>query len=338
MSLMSEASDARPRATARRGHRSPVVLRWLRRLFTAAGTLLAVSLLVFAATTLAPGDAATARLAGQASPEQIAELRHSLGLDQPAWERYARWLWHALQGDLGTSYANGEPVSGLITERAGNSLLLGAVAAALLLPLAIGLGLWAGLRAGRAADRAVSTTTLALVSLPEFVTGTLLVLLFAVGLGWLPAVSVPTTGSSPLAQPEILVLPVLTLLSVCLAQNVRLVRSGVIAASASDAAQAARLGGVPEHRVVLRWVLPAAVVPAVPVLARYLAYLLGGTMVAETLFGYPGLAAALVNATAARDAPVVLGVTVVVAAMTVVLNLLADLLAAALNPAARSAT
>ncbi|WP_269854829.1 ABC transporter permease [Streptomyces sp. RPT161] len=319
----------RPTQTARRTW-------WLRRLGAAAGTLLAASVLVFAATTLAPGDAAAARLGGRAGPKQIAQLRHSLGLDQPAWVRYGHWLWHALHGDLGTSYASGRPVSGLIAERAGNSLLLGAVAAALLVPIAIGLGLWAGIRAGRAADRVVSTATLTLVSMPEFVIGTLLVLLFAVGLGWLPSVSVPSAGHSVLTQPQILVLPVLTLLSVSLAQNVRLVRAGVIAANASDAARTARLGGVPEHRVVLRWVLPAAVVPAVPVLARYLAYLLGGTLVAETLFGYPGLAAALVDATAARDVPVVQGVTLLVAAVTVTLNLLADLLAAALNPAARS--
>jgi peptide/nickel transport system permease protein len=312
------------------------VLWWLRRVGAAAATLLAASLLVFAVTLLAPGDAAAARLAGQgASPRQIAELRHSLGLDRPAWERYGSWLWDGLHGDLGRSYATGETVSGLIAERAGNSLLLGVVAAALLVPSAVGLGLWAGLRAGRPADRLVSTATLALVSLPEFVIGTLFIQLFAVGAGWLPAVSVPAAGQGPLSQPQILVLPVLTLLSVCLAQNVRLIRAGVSEAAGSDAVRAARLGGVPEHRVVLKWVLPAAVVPAVPVLARYLAYLLGGTLVAETLFGYPGLAAALVGATAARDAPVVLGVSMLAAGVTVILNLLADALAATLNPAAR---
>jgi peptide/nickel transport system permease protein len=309
---------------------------WLRRVGAAAGTLFAASVLVFAATLLAPGDAAAARLSGQgASPDQIARLRHTLGLDRPAWERYGTWLWHALHGDLGHSYANGQSVSGLISERAANSLVLGVVAAVLLVPSAIGLGLWAGLRAGRTADRVVSTATLALVSLPEFVIGTLLIQLFAVGAGWLPAVSVPPPGQGPLSQPQILVLPVLTLLSVCLAQNVRLVRAGTREAAGSDAVRAARLGGVPEHRVVLRWVLPAAVVPVIPVLARYLAYLLGGTLVAETLFGYPGLAAALVGATAARDSPVVLGVGMLVAAVTVTLNLLADILAAVLNPAAR---
>ncbi|MBV6697784.1 ABC transporter permease [Kitasatospora aureofaciens] len=311
--------------------------RALRASAGAVGTLLAASALVFATTALAPGDAATARLAGRAGPEQIAVLRHQLGLDDPPWTRYLHWLWHALHGDLGTSYANGTPVSQLVAERAGNSLLLGAVTALLLVPLGVGLGLWAGLRAGRAADRVVSLGTLTLVSLPEFVVGTLLVLLFAVGLGWLPAVSVPAAGQSPFTQPELLVLPVLTLLSVSLAQNVRLVRSGVIEAAGSDAVLAARLGGVPEHRVVLRWILPAAVVPAVPVLARYLAYLLGGTLVAESLFGYPGLATALVNATASRDTPVVLGIALLVAGLTVTLNLAADALAALLNPAARRA-
>ncbi|MGW1289888.1 ABC transporter permease, partial [Streptomyces sp. NPDC002586] len=116
-----------------------------------------------------------------------------------AWaeERYGDWLWSALHGDLGRSYATGEPVSSLITERAGNSLILGLVAAALLVPSAVGLGLWAGLRAGRTADRLVSTGTLALVSLPEFVIGTLLIQILAVGTGWLPAVSVPPTGQGP---------------------------------------------------------------------------------------------------------------------------------------------
>ncbi|PJJ05978.1 peptide/nickel transport system permease protein [Streptomyces sp. 2333.5] len=309
---------------------------WLRRIAAAVGTLLVASLLVFAATTLAPGDAAAARLTGRgASAQQIAALHHSLGLDRPAWERYASWLWGVLHGDLGRSYAGGEEVSRLIAERGGNSLLLGVLAAALLVPLAIGLGLWSGLRAGRTADRLVTTSTLTLVSLPEFVIGTLLIQLFAVGTGWLPAVSVPPSGASPLSQPQILVLPVLTLLSVCLAQNVRLIRAGTVAAADSDAVRTARLGGIPERRVVLRWVLPSAVVPAVPVLARYLAYLLGGTLVAETLFGYPGLAAALVNATAARDAPVVLGVSMLIATVTVLMNLVADALAAALNPAAR---
>jgi peptide/nickel transport system permease protein len=311
-------------------------IRALRRLGAAAGTLLTVSLLVFAATALAPGDAAAARLGGRAGPLQIAQLRHRLGLDRPAWVRYPQWLWHALHGDLGTSYASGRPVVQLIAERGANSLLLGVVAGALLVPLAISLGLWAGLRAGRVTDRIVSTVALSLVSLPEFVTGTLLVLLFAVEFGWLPAVSVPAPGESVAAQPELLVLPVLTLLSVSLAQNVRLVRAGVVEAAGSDAVRTARLGGVPEHRVVLRWVLPAAVVPAVPVLARYLAYLLGGTLVAETLFGYPGLAAALVDAVGARDVPVVQGVALVAATVTIVLNQVADVLAAWLNPAARS--
>ncbi|OEV12877.1 hypothetical protein AN218_06315 [Streptomyces nanshensis] len=306
----------------------------LRRLSASITVLFVVSVLVFAATSLAPGDAATARLSqqGGATREQVEALRHTLGLDAPLPQRYLAWLAHAVRGDLGVSYAQGREVSGLIAERAVNSLLLGGVAVAVLIPLALLLGIWSGLRADRRSDRVITASSLTLVSIPEFVTGTLLVLCFATGLGWLPAVSVLSAGESPADRPSVLVLPVLTLVSACLAQNVRLLRAGTVQAASSDAVEAARLSGVPESRVVLRWILPAAIVPSIPLMARYVSYLLGGTLVAESLFGYPGVAAALVDASAARDAPVVLAVALIATCVTVTLNLLADVLSAVFNP------
>ncbi|MEW2547712.1 ABC transporter permease [Streptomyces sp. NPDC047002] len=316
-----------------RPHRALAALV-LRRAVAAVAVVLVVSALVFLATALAPGDAATARLSrtGGGSPAQLAALRHSLGLDVPPAEQYLRWLGHALRGDLGVSYAQGRSVTSVIGDRAVNSLVLGAVSVAVLVPSALALGLWSGRRAGRRADRAVSAAVLTLVSVPEFVTGTVLVLCFATGLGWFPAVSALSAGQGPLDRPSLLVLPVVTLVASCLAQNVRIVRAATVRAERGEAVEAARLGGVPEWRVVLRWIVPAAVVPAVPVLARYVSYLLGGTLIAETLFGYPGLGACLVDAAAARDAPLVLAVAVLLTCVTVALNLVADVLSLLLNP------
>ncbi|GAB2971426.1 ABC transporter permease [Streptomyces pseudoechinosporeus] len=297
--------------------------------------LLAVSVLVFAATEAAPGDAATARLGPQASAGAVDALRAELGLDRPAPVRYLDWLGHVVRGDFGASYANGRPVAELVADRFGNSLVLGLAATAVLVPLAIGLGLWAGLRAGRRGDRIVSGGALGLAAVPEFVTGAVLMAVFAAGLGWLPAVSLLGAGQSPLDEPAVLVLPVLTLVSVCLAQNLRLVRTGVAEAARSPAVEAARLNGVPERRVALRYVLPAGVGPAIPMFARSITYLLGGALVAESLFGYPGLAALLVDATAARDAPVVQAVALLGAAVAVAANLAADLAVPLLEPVQR---
>ncbi|WP_461062670.1 ABC transporter permease [Streptomyces pseudoechinosporeus] len=318
-----------------RSSRSRLSRWWPARVAGAVLVLLAVSVLVFAATEAAPGDAATARLGPQASAGAVDALRAELGLDRPAPVRYLDWLGHVVRGDFGASYANGRPVAELVADRFGNSLVLGLAATAVLVPLAIGLGLWAGLRAGRRGDRIVSGGALGLAAVPEFVTGAVLMAVFAAGLGWLPAVSLLGAGQSPLDEPAVLVLPVLTLVSVCLAQNLRLVRTGVAEAARSPAVEAARLNGVPERRVALRYVLPAGVGPAIPMFARSITYLLGGALVAESLFGYPGLAALLVDATAARDAPVVQAVALLGAAVAVAANLAADLAVPLLEPVQR---
>lgn len=309
------------------------VISVARRAGSAVLVLLVVAALVFAATEAAPGDAATVRSGPAADPAAVAALREELGLDRSAPERFVAWLGDLLRGDLGTSFANGRPVGELLGERVAASAVLGGIAVVLLLPLAVGLGVLTGLRPHRRPDRVISSVALALVSVPEFVTGALLALVFAVHLGWLPAVSLLPPGASPLAHPQTLVLPVVTLLAVCLAQNMRLVRAGVAEAARSDAVESARLNGVAERRVVLRHILPVAVVPALPIMARYVSYLLGGALVAETLFGYPGIASALVQAAVNRDAPVVQAVTMLVAALTVGLNLAADALTRLLSPA-----
>jgi peptide/nickel transport system permease protein len=307
----------------------------VRRVAVALVVLVVISFLVFAATSAVGGNAAVARL-GQAAPAaEVERLRHELGLDRPWLVQYGSWLGSGVRGDLGTSYVTGGSVGELVTSRGGNSLLLGTLAALVLVPCSVALGLWAGLRAGARPDRAVMAGASVLTATPEFVVGSLLALLFAVQLGWLPAVS-SFTGS-PLEHPAMLVLPVASLVTVSLGLTTRLVRAGVLEAARADAVEAARLNGVGEGRVIWRWVLPAGVRPALPAFARSVAYLLGGTLVVETVFGYPGLASVLIQAVDDGDAPVVQGVALVAAAFTVGLNLVADVVTLLLDPVRRQA-
>ncbi|GAA2526283.1 ABC transporter permease [Pilimelia columellifera] len=323
---MDDLAPARPPRAASAGRLAAG------RLLRALAVLLVVTVGVFTATALAAGDAASARLGPVADPAAVAALRAELGLDQPPVDRYLGWLAGAARGDLGASLISGRPVSALIADRLGNSVILAAVAAIVLTPLALLLGAWAGLRPRRRPDRVVGAASVVLLALPEFVVGVALISVFAVGLGWLPAVSYLPEGSSPLLQPSVLVLPVAALTLASLAPTVRLVRAGVSVASAADAAASARLNGVPEARVVRCYVLPAALPTALPMLARTLTYLLGGALVVETLFGYPGLASAMVEAVNHRDVPVVQALALLAAAATVAVNLCADLVARTLDP------
>nr|WP_255567237.1 ABC transporter permease [Erwinia sp. S38] len=305
------------------------------RLLQALGTLWLLSAIVFFALSMMKGDAATSRLAGNADRQQVEIVRVQLGLDRPLAERYANWLSGILRGDWGHSYLNNRPVSQLLWDRGRYSLALGGVASVLLLLLTFFCGTWCGLHPGRGFDRACGLLSLIFVALPEFVTGTLLVLIFSLTLHWLPALSLISPAQSLWRQWPQFILPVLTLLSVCLAQNIKLMRLGVLRASRSSACENARLNGISERQVIVRWILPQALGNTLPVLARYITYLSGGALVAETLFGWPGLAASLLNATLLRDTPVVMGIAMVICAVTVLLNGIADLLTAMLNPAAR---
>ncbi|WP_205297254.1 ABC transporter permease [Candidatus Pantoea multigeneris] len=313
----------------------PRLARLLRCSVQAIFTLWLLSAIIFSAMSLVKGDAVTQQLSGTASREQISALRTQLGLDQPLVRRYLHWVSGVLRGDWGNSYVSGRPVSKLLWERGQFSLALGATASILLVIIAITAGVYCGLHPGSLTDRLISTLSVGMVALPEFVTGTLLVVVFALTLHWLPALSLISPTASLWSQWSLFVLPVLTLLSVSLAQNIKLIRLGVIQASHSSACECARLNGVSEPRVVLHWIIPPALGHCMPVLMRYITYLFGGALIAETLFGWPGLAAALLNATLSRDTPVVMGIAMVICTLTVLLNLLADVLTSLLHPAAR---
>lgn len=299
-----------------------------RRVAGAAVVLLAVSALLFAAVDLLPGDVATHVLGQSATPERVAALREQLDLGDPAPLRYLRWLGDLLTGDLGTTATSGRTVADVVGDRLANTALLGGLAFLAMAVTAVGLGTAAGRRAGSAADTALSAAAVVAVSLPEFVVAGLLVAGVALGLGWFPAVSLVPAGTTPLDRPEILVLPVLALAVVGGAFGARLVRAVVADAARSPHVEAARLAGLPERVVVRRHLLPPAAGPIAQVLAFMVPYLVGGTVVVERVFSYPGLGSLLVEQVRARDAPVVLAVGLVIAAAVVVAFAIADLVSA----------
>jgi peptide/nickel transport system permease protein len=337
---MSEIAAA-PTSLRVAGRRHPLLRFVLRRLVAAVATLLAVSILVFAGTEILPGDAASAVLGRTASPEQLAEMRELMGLDRPVYERYLEWLGGLFTGDLGNSaagYAAGgeSPIWDEISPKIGNSFVLAGITALLMIPLSLVLGVLAAMRAGRTVDHAISLTSLAVISLPEFIIGSLLILVFFTWLDVLPPVSLIPPGTSPLANAEVLVLPVLTLLGASLAASIRMVRAGMVEALNAEYVTMARLNGFREAVVVTRYALRNALAPSVQVFAQNVQYLVGGIVVTEYLFNYPGLGKELVDAVAIRDVREVQSIAVLVAAFYVLLNIVADLLVVLLVPKLRT--
>jgi peptide/nickel transport system permease protein len=322
------------------GH--PVTAFLARRIAAGIATLLVVSVLVFIGTEVLPGDAASAVLGRSATPDQLAETRELMGLDRPAAERYLDWLGGLVTGDLGNSaagYAAGAetPIWPDVQPQVANSLVLAALTASLMIPLALLLGVLSAVRAGRPLDHGISLGSLAVISLPEFIIGSLLVLLFFSWLDVLPPVSLVAPGESPLADPEELVLPVLTLLGASLAASIRMVRAGMLEALRADYVESARLNGLPERLVVRRYALRNALAPSVQVFAQNVQYLVGGIVVTEYLFAYPGLGKELVDAVAIRDVREVQSLAVMIAAVYIGLNIVADLLVVLLVPKLRTA-
>jgi peptide/nickel transport system permease protein len=325
--------------SARRRH--PLVRYAVMRVLAGLVTLFAVSILVFFATEMLPGDAASAMLGRSASPAEVAEMRELMGLDQPAVERYADWLGGLLTGDLGNSaagYALGgeRPIWGEIDQKLSNTFVLAAVTTLFMVPLSLLLGTLAAVRAGRSLDHGISLSSLALISLPEFVIGSLLIVVFFTWLDVLPPVALVPPGESPLANPKALVLPVMTLLAATLAGCTRMIRASMVETLRSDYVQMARLNGFPENRVVSRYALRNALAPSVQVFAQNIQYLVGGIIVVEYLFVYPGLGEEFVEAVAIRDVREVQSITIMIAGFYILLNIVADLLVVLLVPKLRT--
>jgi len=297
----------------------------------------AASLLVFFATQALPGDPAEAILGRQATPEALAQLRASLGLDQPMYTQYVDWVTSLFSGDLGSSLASQAPVGSLLGPALTNSLSLLLMSAIVAVPLSITLGVLTAVRRGGAVDRTSMVGSLVLTAMPEFVIAMILIVVLSTTVfKVLPAVAVIPPGSSPFLHPMEMVLPVLTLVLAVVPYLYRLVRATMIDVLESEFIAMARLKGVPERRVVWKHALPNALIPVTQASALVLAYLLGGIVVVEFIFGYPGLGTLLTDAVGQRDLPVIQAVTLVIAAGVVLFNLVADLLTVVLTPRLRT--
>ncbi|GEL23098.1 metal transporter [Pseudonocardia sulfidoxydans NBRC 16205] len=306
------------------------------RLATGAALLVLLSLLVFVGVDLLPGDAANARLGASATPARLAETRQRLGLDRPVLVRYADWAGGLLRGDLGTS-VSGTPVSAILGGRVANSALLAGLTTILLVPISLVVGMWAGLRPGSRRDRGVAVASLLFVAAPEFVTAGLLVLVFAIGLGVLPAVSLIPPGAGPLDRPAALVLPVLALLLLHASYAVRMIRATIAATVRAPHVEFARLNGEPPRDVVRHAVLPAVLPVALQVWLLTAAALVGGTVLVERVFGYPGIGEVLVTAVRTGDLPVAQALVMVLGAGVVVALLAADVGVRLSTPTLRTA-
>ncbi|MGF1501002.1 MAG: ABC transporter permease [Paracoccaceae bacterium] len=307
----------------------------LKRLALGVVTLLVVSLIVFGGTEVLPGDVAEAVLGQGATPETVAAVRAELGLDRPAWERYGEWLIGLATGDLGNSLASPRPVVEILAPRLPNTLLLGGVAALIAVPLAVGLGLWAAMRPGGVLDRSLNTGAIAIISAPEFLVATVLVLAFAVQLRWLPAISRLPAEGGILDYAAPLAMPVLTLVAAVLAPMMRMTRSAILNVLSQPAIEMAILKGVPRRTIILKHALPNAIAPIINVIAVNLAYIIGGVVVVEQIFSYPGIAVLMVDGVASRDLPVVQACAMVFCGLYVLFNLTADIVAILANPRLR---
>ena len=305
------------------------------RLGLALLTLLIVSAIVFAMTGLLPGDAAQEALGQAATPEAVAALRHQFGLDQPAVQRYLEWLFHIVRGNFGMSLSNSLPVSELIQTRLPNSLMLAGLTTIVAVPIALAIGIASAMYRGSLLDRALNLLTLSTVAVPEFLVATIAVLIFAVNLHWLPALSYLSSVSSFGDLVRIYAMPVITLCCVLIAQMARMTRAAVLDQLNSGYVEMACLKGASQVRIVLRHVLPNAIGPIANAVALSLSYLFGGVVIVESIFNYPGLASLMVDAVTNRDMPLVQGCVMVFCAAYLALVLLADLCQIISNPRLR---
>ena len=288
-------------------------------------TLFVVSAIIFLGVEFLPGDIAEALLGQGASPENVAALRHKLGLDVPAHTRYINWWSNVLQGDFGTSLANGRDIAGLIKIRLANTLFLAVVAASVSVPLAIIFGILAALYRNSLYDRSVNVITLGAVSAPEFLVAYILILYFSVTLGWFPSLSNVDANTTFLERLHRVALPATTLTGVILAYMMRMVRASIINLLASAYIEMAHLKGMSKLRVIVKHALPNAWAPISNIIAISLAYLVVGVVVVEVVFIYPGLGQLMVDSVSTRDIPVVQACSMIFAGTYILLNLSADI-------------
>jgi peptide/nickel transport system permease protein len=304
------------------------------RLGLALVTLVLVSMIVFAVAEVLPGDVGRTILGPYASNEQVERLNHELGNDRPLPVRYGDWVSGFITGDWGESALLNRAVRPLVLDRLSNSLVLGLFALVLIVPFSIGFGVLAALNHGKALDRVISVTGLSLIALPEFVTGIILLVVFAVKLGWFP-VSSAVPSANPVDVVRQLLLPSIPLMFVLFGYIARMARVGTIDALQSNYTRTAVLKGLPQRTVVWRHVMRNAILPTISVVSVQVGYLVGGLVVIETLFSYPGIGELVLDSARGHDLPVLQATVLVVAVIYMASNLVADVLHGVLNPRIR---
>ncbi len=315
----------------------PVLRTVLQRLGLGLITLFAVSIIIFSSLQMLPGGYAQNILGQGATPETVANFNHEIGLDRPAYVRYAEWISHAVRGDFGNSYSGTggslkRSVSEIIAPRLYNTFFLASMAAVIAVPLALVLGILAALYRNSWYDRAVNAITLTTIATPEFFIAYLLVFVFALKLRWFPTLSTVSSNTPFLEHVQRAALPAITMTLVIIAHMMRMTRAAIINLLASPYIEMARLKGVSKMNVILRHALPNAWAPIATVIAFNLAYLVVGVVVVEVVFVYPGIGQMMVDSVSSRDMPVVQACALIFAGTYILLNLLADVVAIITNP------
>jgi peptide/nickel transport system permease protein len=327
--------DGRPAADRRA--RNPVVWFVVRRLLFAVLTIVVVSVVIFAATELLPGNAAQAILGQNATPTRVRQLEQALHLNASVTTQYWDWFSGLLTGHLGHSLVDSNTVASLLSDRVVNSLTLVVLAGVIGTVIAVAAALYAALHRGGFFDEAIGLVTLAIAALPEFVIAIAIVILFAtVVFHWLPAVSLIPPGQTALSHPTLLVLPVATLVLATMPYTFRMLRASAIEVLESEYVAMARLKGLSQRRILLRHVIPNALPSTVQVVALAFSWLAGGVVLVEYVFNYPGIGQAFVDAVNNRDVPVVQALAILLAGFYVLMNLAADLSAVLLSARTRS--
>jgi peptide/nickel transport system permease protein len=306
-----------------------------RRLLLMVPTLILVSILVFALAEVLPGNLGRSILGPYATQQQVDILNHHLGADKPLYERYAVWAGHFVTGHWGASLQLGTPVFSTVMRALGNSLLLAGFALVIIVPTSILVGVYAGLRRDSMLDRAITISTLSMTVIPEFVSGVILIVVFAVTLHWLPVSAMPPQGAPFVDRFYYLILPAIPLMLLELGYIARMARVGTVQVLAMPYIRTAVLKGLPRHRVIFGHVLRNALVPTVTVIGSQVGWLIGGLVVVEFLFVYPGIGNMMINAAQFHDVPLLEACVLVVAVLYMLSNLIADIVVALLNPRIR---
>jgi len=306
-----------------------------RRLLLMVPTLILVSMLVFALAEVLPGDVGRSILGPYATQEQVDLLNERLGTDRPLVVRYADWAAGFVTGDWGESLLYNLPVFPIVMRALGNSLLLAGFALVLIIPTSILLGVYSGLRRDSVLDRTITVSTLSMTVIPEFVSGVVLLYIFAVWLKWLPVTAIPPAGSPFIDRIYYLILPAIPLMFLELGYIARMARVGTVQVLTMPYIRTAVLKGLPRRQVVTRHVLRNAMVPTVTVIGSQIGWLIGGLVVIETLFVYPGIGKVMVDAAQTNDVVVLEAAVLLVAVLYMLGNLVADVVVALLSPRIR---